>query len=171
MGTHQSVGLVSDTHGWLDPALSVHFAGAALIVHAGDVGPASVLDELAEIAPVVAVKGNIDGGPLDDLPREVVVEVAGTRIAVLHVAGSPLGPNRTAAALIDRERPDVLVCGHSHIAVAGRVGRLLWVNPGAAGHEGFHDTRTAAILHIRDDGHLALARINLGPRGRRAAGA
>jgi uncharacterized protein len=113
----------------------------------------------------VAVRGNIDGGPLADLPREAAVEVAGRRLAVLHIAGPPHRPNRVAAALIAREQPDVLVCGHSHILVAGRVGTLLWINPGAAGQEGFHAVRTAAILSIGDDGKMALARIDLGPRG------
>jgi hypothetical protein len=160
-----SIGLISDTHGWLDPAIHAHFAGVAHIVHGGDVGDDAVLHELGTIAPVMAVRGNIDYGVLADLPWTAVLKVAGKRIAALHIAGSPTKPNRDAQDLAARERPDVLVVGHSHIAIAGRVLGTLWINPGAAGHHGFHAVRTAAVLRIAADGSLALYEITLGPRG------
>jgi putative phosphoesterase len=160
-----SVGLLADTHGWLDPALHAHFAGVTHIVHAGDVGDATVLAELRTIAPVTAVRGNIDGGALAELPLEQVVTVAGQRIAALHIAGSPKNPNRDARTFIARARPDVLVVGHSHIAIAGRTLGTLWINPGAAGRQGFHTQRTAAILRISPEGTLSLYEIYLGRRG------
>jgi hypothetical protein len=163
--THR-LGLIADTHGWLDPALAEHFRGVAMILHAGDVGRASVLEGLRQIAPVVAVRGNVDGGELARLPLEAVVEAAGKRIALLHIAGSPRWPEKAALELLRRERPDVLVVGHSHIAAVGRVEGALWINPGAAGHEGFHERRLAGILEI-GTGELQLYRIDLGPRGRR----
>ena len=166
--THR-VGLVADTHGWLDPALAEHFAGVELILHAGDVGTEAVLHDLRVIAPVVAVRGNIDGGALFDLPLETVVEVGGKRLALLHIAGSPHRPTRAAKDIIERERPDVLVTGHSHIPVVGRVPGTLWINPGAAGRQGFHAERTAGLLTIGADGAVQLYRIHLGPRGRAAA--
>jgi putative phosphoesterase len=159
-----SVGLVSDTHGWVHPFLHEAFAGCECIVHAGDIGSQEVLDELETIAPVHAVKGNIDGGELRFLPVERVDEVAGKRIAVLHIAGNPRRPRPAARALIARERPDVLVVGHTHVPVVGRVGDTLWINPGAAGIEGHHDLRFAALLHIEADGELAMDRIHLGSR-------
>jgi uncharacterized protein len=162
----RTVGILSDTHGWLDPVLLEHFSGVDVIVHAGDVGAESVLDQLRALAPVVAVRGNIDGGALADLPDEATVEVAGRRIAVRHIAGSPTRPNQQTLALIEREQPDVLVVGHSHIAVAGRAHGLLWINPGAAGHEGFHAERTAARIEIGVDGELKVYRLHLGRRGR-----
>lgn len=159
-----SVGLVSDTHGWLNPDLKEAFARCVCIVHAGDVGKVEVLDELEDVAPVHAVKGNIDGGELRFLPLERVDEVGGKRIAVLHIAGDPMRPNRAARDLIRRERPDVIVVGHTHVPVVGRVDGTLWINPGAAGRQGHHDMSFAAILHIEESGDLALDRIHLGPR-------
>jgi len=165
--TRARIGLVSDTHGWLDPQLAEWFRGVDLIVHAGDVGREEVLAGLRAVAPLLAVRGNIDGGPLADLPLEAVVDVAGVRIAALHIGGPPARPNRAAAALLAAVRPDVLVVGHSHIPLAGRVGEVLWVNPGAAGHEGFHTERTAALLELPAQGEPRLLRVHLGPRGRR----
>lgn len=160
-----AIGLIADTHGWLDPAIHEQFAGVAHIVHAGDVGDKAVLEALARIAPVTAVRGNIDWGPLQDLPLTALVTVAGLRIASLHIAGSPLKPNAQARDVIARLRPDVLLVGHSHIAVAGRVGGTLWINPGAAGRQGFHERRTVAILRVAADGERRLFEIDLGPRG------
>lgn len=158
------VGLVSDTHGWTHPFLREAFAGAELIVHAGDIGRPEVLEELGEIAPVAAVKGNIDGGDLRFLPLERVEEVGGIRIAVIHIAGSPRSPRPATRELLDRERPDVIVVGHSHVPVVGRVKGALWVNPGAAGRDGHHDLCFAARLHIPADGPIALDRVHLGLR-------
>lgn len=163
------IGLVSDTHGWLDPALAEHFAGCALILHAGDVGSAEVLEGLAAVAPVVAVRGNIDHGALFDLPLVAKVEAGPLRIAVLHIAGRPDRPNADAAALLSRpghRAADLLLTGHSHIPVAGMVGKTAWVNPGAAGHHGFHQMRTAFRLDLDAAGEMQLHRIELGPRGR-----
>lgn len=159
-----TVGLISDTHGWLDPELVQLFAGCEVILHAGDIGEEAVLGELGTIARTEAVRGNIDGGALRHLPLTRVVEVHGRRIALLHIAGSPTRPNKAARELIKAEAPDVLVVGHSHIAVAGRVHGTLWINPGAAGRQGFHDKRFAALLHIAQDGTLSLDRVHLGPR-------
>lgn len=162
------VGLIADTHGWLDPAIHEHFAGVRHIIHAGDVGQDTVLFELEAIAPVTAVRGNIDGGTLAWLPWSQVVAVAGVRIASLHIAGSPVQPNAAARELVSRERPQVLVVGHSHIPVAGRTLGTLWINPGAAGRQGLHDRRTAAVLHIGQGRELQLYEIYLGARSTRA---
>jgi uncharacterized protein len=159
------IGLMSDTHGWLDPALHDWFAGVEMILHAGDVGSEMVLLELETIAPTAAVRGNVDGGSwARALPLERVVEVAGLRIALLHIAGSPDRPTLEAKALMERERPDLLLVGHSHIPVIQRVGDVLWVNPGAAGRQGLHRERTAAVLQLEEERHIDF--ITLGPRGR-----
>ena len=164
-GKRVSIGLVSDTHSYLDPFLETAFADCVAIVHAGDIGRQEVLDDLEGIAPVWAVKGNIDGGDLRFLPLERVDEVNGVRIATRHIAGDSRRPNKAARDFIRRERPDVLVAGHTHVPVVGRVGSTLWINPGAAGIEGHHYDRFAAILHIDTDGQLAMDRVVLGSRG------
>ena len=163
----KTIGLLSDTHGWLDPELVDVFEEHAvdLIVHAGDIGDAAVLDRLEEIAPVHAVKGNIDGGELRFLPEEEYLEVAGRLIAILHIAGSPNRPRKRAVELIKRERPDVIVVGHSHIPAVDRLDETLWLNPGAAGRQGFHHERLAALLHVDEQtGELSMDRIELGAR-------
>ncbi len=163
-----TVGIVSDTHGWLDPALLDAFAGAERILHAGDVGDLAVLEALEKVAPVSVVRGNIDGGPLRDLPLTEVVEVAGKRLALLHIAGNPRRPRKAARELLAAERPDAIIVGHSHIPVVGRVGGALWINPGAAGRQGFHDERFALLLHITPEGSFEMDRVHLGPRSRQS---
>lgn len=160
-----SIGLVSDTHGWLHPYLLEAFRKCELIIHAGDIGgKGEVIEELETVAPVAAVKGNIDGGDLRFLPLERVEEVAGKRIAILHIAGSPKRPRKAARELLARERPDVIVVGHSHVPVVSKVKNAIWINPGAAGREGHHHERFAGILHIKSDGNFAMDRVLLGMR-------
>ncbi len=167
MNTRTSVGILSDTHGYLDPFLLEAFIDCVAIIHAGDVGRVEVLEQLEEVAPVLAVKGNIDGGELRHLPLTRVDEIAEKRIAVLHIAGDARRPKSAAKELIRFENPDVFVAGHTHVPVVGKVGNALWINPGAAGIEGHHDLRFAAILHISADGELAMDRIHLGDRASR----
>lgn len=164
MNTSARVGVVSDTHGWLDPFLLEAFAGTELIVHAGDIGSMDVIDQLGAVSRVAAVRGNIDGGDLRFFPLEIIEDIAGKRIAALHIAGSPRSPKRAALELLRRESPDIIIAGHSHIPVVGRVEGCLWINPGAAGRSGFHTERYAAILTLGNDGAIGMERILLGPR-------
>ena len=160
-----TVALISDTHGWLDPSTASAFEGAHLILHAGDIGQAHVITDLEEIARTVAVRGNIDGGTLRFLPEEVIEDVGPLRIAMRHIAGSPKRPNRATRELLATQRPDIIVVGHSHIPVVSRVHGALWINPGAAGREGFHEQRFAALLHItRWSGKISMDRVHFGPR-------
>lgn len=162
-----TLGIISDTHGWLDPAVAEAFAGVDHILHAGDIGQEEVLEQLEAIAPTTAVRGNIDGGPLRFLPLEVVETFGATRVAMRHIAGSPKRPNKATRELLGRHRPDVLLVGHSHIPVVARLHGTLWINPGAAGRQGFHDERFAALLHVpaaADQGQLGMDRVHFGPR-------
>jgi hypothetical protein len=161
-----TIGVLSDTHSWLDASLVEVFVDHDVdaIIHAGDIGDASVLERLEEVAPVTAVKGNIDGGDLRFLPEETVLEAKGARIGVRHISGNPNRPHRAAREFIQREGLDALIVGHSHIPVVGRVDGALWVNPGAAGRHGFHDERFAAFLHVDSKGGFGMDRIHLGRR-------
>lgn len=149
------IGLLADTHGWLDPALHDVLAACDLILHAGDVGSADVLDELEAIGPPVrAVFGNVDGWDVRHrAPEHQRFEVEGLRFWMTHIGGHPrrwapgVGP-----ALRGPGRPDVFVCGHSHILRVERVpalGGLLYLNPGAAGRQGFHTVRTCLRLDVQ----------------------
>lgn len=132
--------VVADTHSAPHPAAAGHIAAARpdLIVHAGDIGDLAVLGHFAELAPVLAVRGNIDErGP--DLPDELVVDLGGTpgagalRLLVLHIAVN--GPRLRADAL-RRARAtsaDLVVCGHSHVPFVGRDQGLVVFNPGSVG--------------------------------------
>ena len=130
-GKALSVGLISDTHGLVRPEALAALAGSAHIIHAGDIGVPAVLEALARIAPVTAVRGNNDLGPwAGGLRERETLEIAGTRIYVIHdLAQLELDP---AAAGID-----VVVSGHSHRPAKERHGGALYVNPGSAGPRRF----------------------------------
>jgi uncharacterized protein len=139
------VGLISDTHGLLRPQVASAFAGVSLILHAGDVGGAKVLESLAAIAPVEAVFGNVDDAHDPSLARERTVTVAGVTIHVSH--GHELG-SPTPERMLASYRGDVLVFGHTHKAVVVRQGARLVVNPGAAGPRRFDLRPSVARLTI-----------------------
>ena len=152
------LGLVSDTHGWLHPELPRAFAACDLILHAGDIGTPEVLEPLEAVAPVRAVWGNVDGQDLRRAwPEDDRFEVEGVRFWMRHIAGHPARWAPGMAARLRADPPDVLVCGHSHILRLERVPRLgraaggmLFVNPGAAGRQGFHQVKTCVRLHVQD---------------------
>jgi uncharacterized protein len=141
------VGLISDTHGLMRPEIARVFAGVDLIVHAGDVGGAAVLEALRRIAPVEAVYGNVDDPADPALARERVVPVGGLTLHVSH--GHELG--RPAPELVlARYAGDVVVFGHTHRATMLRVGARLAVNPGAAGPRRFDVQPSVARLTVVD---------------------
>jgi putative phosphoesterase len=139
------VGLISDTHGLLRPEVTAAFAGVTLILHAGDVGGAKVLDALAAMAPVEAVFGNVDDVHDPSLARERVVTLGGATIHVSH--GHELG-RPTAELALARYPADVVVFGHTHRAVVVRDDGRLAVNPGAAGPRRFDLQPSVARLTI-----------------------
>lgn len=139
------VGVISDTHGLLRPEVTAAFADVALILHAGDVGGAKVLDSLAAIAPVEAVFGNVDDVHDPSLARERVVTLGGVTIHVSH--GHELG-RPTAELMLTRYRGEVVIFGHTHKAVVVRDGGRLAVNPGAAGPRRFDLQPSVARLTI-----------------------
>ncbi len=129
------IGVISDTHGFLDPAVFALFAGVDQIIHAGDVGDPAIVAALGVIAPVTAVSGNVEGdGGTADLPREVTGEVGGVRFVVAHKPKRLL--KRVAAGRVtvgsDNARPDLVVYGHVHVPTASWVDGTLYLNPGTA---------------------------------------
>ena len=136
------IGLISDTHGLLRSEALAALAGSDLIVHAGDVGDPAILDRLRAIAPVVAVRGNIDEGPwAAGLQVTAVVEAGPTVIYVLHdIHALDLDP---AAAGFD-----IVVSGHSHKPGQSRQSGVLYINPGSAGPRRFKLPVTVARLDL-----------------------
>jgi uncharacterized protein len=150
------VGVISDTHGRLRPEIFTHFAGVELIVHAGDIGPPGILDELGALAPVVAVWGNTDGHAIRQLVPEIAARlVGGKRLVVVHghQHGSPT-PGALRAAHADA---DIIVHGHTHRPLVDDAAAPLVLNPGSAGAPRFGLPASLALLDI--DEHGAHARI------------
>ncbi len=140
------IGILSDTHGYLDDELIQALDGCDQIWHAGDIGAMEVIDRLRQVCPEVkAVYGNIDPPSLRRVFPEVsVFDVDQVKVVMLHIAGYPGKYTAQARQLLKQHRPQLLVCGHSHILKIVRDPRYghLHINPGAAGREGFHKVRT-----------------------------
>jgi putative phosphoesterase len=169
-----TVGLLSDTHGFLDEALLEQFKDCDELWHAGDVGPgengpSGLLDRLRSFKPLRAVHGNVDGAEIRvELPADLSWDCQGVRVYMTHVGGYPGNYDRRAKTELLRQKPDLFICGHSHILRVMRDSNLnlLHMNPGACGHNGWHKVRTALRFTV-DSGKVAdVAAIELGPRGR-----
>lgn len=141
------VGLISDTHGQLRPEISDLFKGVDLIVHAGDVGGAAVLRDLAMIAPVLAVSGNMDDRQAPLLPRERLIPIGSLTLHVSH--GDELG-RPTPELLLATYDAEVIVYGHTHRPLLLRARGRVVVNPGAAGPRRFNLTPSIAKLVVQD---------------------
>jgi putative phosphoesterase len=139
------IGLVSDTHGLVRPDLYSALDGVELILHAGDVGGEDVLAELATIAPVEAVAGNVDPPGTSGLVASLECEIDGVRIHVSH--GHEIGVP-TPERLLALYPHDVLVYGHTHRQLITRAGQRLVINPGAAGPRRFSLMPSVAKLVI-----------------------
>jgi len=136
------LGLISDTHGLLREEALRALRGSDLILHAGDVGAPEILDSLRSIAPVVAVRGNVDtGGWAQTLPLTQVVEAGSTMIYMLHIL-QDLDIDPTAAGF------QILISGHSHKPGQTDKGGVLYVNPGSAGPRRFQLPVTVARLDL-----------------------
>ena len=160
-----TIGLVSDTHGFFDSRLRAVLSGSDVILHAGDVGSETVIDELRAIAPVHAVRGNVDF-PDSGLPLSLTASFGGVNIHVLHIL--PADPSsleqwaervqhtdelpKAAGRLLGAfdSSVEVVVFGHSHSPCLISLGDVLWVNPGSAGKKRFSLPRTCGRLEIRD---------------------
>ena len=140
------IGLVSDTHSLVRPGIFEALGGVELILHAGDVGGRSVLQELKAIAPVRAVYGNCDLPDDPALRRAIHLDVEGLSIHVSH--GHELG-SPTPEGLLAVYAADIIVYGHTHKPLVERSGARLVVNPGAAGPRRFNLQPSVARLTIR----------------------
>jgi putative phosphoesterase len=136
------IGIISDTHGLLRPEAQRALLGVQLILHAGDVGAPEILTELKLIAPVFAVRGNVDTQPwAQELPLTTVVETSGFSFYVLHSL-QELDLNPRAAGF------DAVISGHTHQAAQRLEAGVLYLNPGSAGPRRFHLPVTLALLEI-----------------------
>ncbi len=148
------IGIISDTHGTFDEPLREFLSEVDEIWHAGDIGSLAIADEIAQFKPLRAVYGNID----DATTRRAYTEhltfmCEGVKVYMTHIGGTPKRPDARALKYITTLRPQLFICGHSHILRVGydEERNMLCVNAGACGKYGFHRVRTAIRLIIDGD--------------------
>lgn len=147
------IGLLSDTHGFLDPAVFDHFQACDEIWHAGDFGNVLLADELAAFKPLKGVFGNIDGKDVRAAyPETAVFHCEELKVVMKHIGGYPGRYVPGVRAILEAERPGLFISGHSHILKVMHDQKLglLHINPGAAGKEGFHKVRTITRFSVTD---------------------
>jgi putative phosphoesterase len=163
------IGLLSDTHGWIHPRLFDHFSEVDEIWHAGDIGSIETADALAAFKSLRAVYGNIDDSQVRKVYKEnLKFKIEEINVWLTHIGGTPGHYDRRVRASIYEEPPDLFICGHSHIAkvMFDRKGGFLFINPGAAGYNGFHKYMTAIRFQIDGKKIHSLELIELGERAK-----
>lgn len=162
------IGLISDTHGYFDASVSQYFAEMDEIWHAGDMGSLDIMDQLAEIAPVRGVYGNIDDHKLRaEYPLDLRFECEGVDVFMTHIGGYPGKYNKRVKAILEENPPKLYICGHSHIlkVMPDKKLGLLHINPGAAGVHGFHHMKTIVRFSLDNGVIKDLDVVELGLRG------
>ena len=163
------IGLISDTHSYVDERILHHFDSCDEIWHAGDIGKIEVIDQLASIAPVRAVYGNIDNAQVrTEFPLHNRFELERISVWITHIGGPIYGYDYRIREQIKANPPQIFVCGHSHICKVQMDKRLgmLYMNPGAAGRHGFHKVRTLLRFSL-DKGKIKdLEVVELGTRAK-----
>jgi len=165
-----NIGILSDTHGYLNPKILDHFKACDQIWHAGDIGDYSIIESLEEICPVKAVYGNIDSHDI----RLATLEhnkfnCEGLKIWITHIGGYPPKYTKQMKLMLQADPPDIFVCGHSHILKVIKdpnINNLLSINPGACGTHGFHKMSTIIRFSINAGILSNMQIIELGQRGK-----
>ena len=147
------IGLISDTHHYLDDAVFKHFDKCDEIWHGGDFGTAEIADALKAFKPLKGVYGNIDGQDIRSVyPENLRFMCEGVDVLMTHIGGYPPRYNPRVLKLISQQPPKLFICGHSHIlkVMFDEKYQCLHMNPGAAGKQGWHKVRT--LIRFAIDG-------------------
>lgn len=162
------IGLLSDTHGYLDERIFKHLADCDELWHAGDIGGLAIADELTAFKPLEAVYGNIDGRETRLMyPEDLWIEREGLLVWMTHIGGYPPKYNARIKEILTHRQPHIFVCGHSHILKVMRDAKrnnMLCLNPGAAGKQGFHKIRTLLKFELQQQKISNMQVIELGKR-------
>lgn len=145
------IGLLSDTHTFFDNSLMNFFKDVDEIWHAGDFGSIEVSDRISSLKPLKGVYGNCDGTGIRLIhPYIQVFDLEGLKFLMMHIGGYPNHYQYNALQLIQAHRPDVFICGHSHIlkVMNDKTNNMMTINPGAAGIQGLHNVRTAVRFRV-----------------------
>lgn len=139
------IGLISDTHGFLDPKLFEFLEECDEVWHAGDIGSLKLARKLEKFRPLRAVWGNIDDQEIRfEYPETVEFDCEGLKVFMIHIGGYPKRYAKGVRKMLKEKKPDLFICGHSHIVRAmpdEKLG-LIHLNPGACGRQGFHVEKT-----------------------------
>ena len=163
----KKIGLLSDTHGSLDPKIFEYFKDVDEIWHAGDVGSIDVIDELRKFKPLKGVYGNIDDAVIRmEFPEFNRFWCEDVEVLITHIGGKPGKYYPKAHAELEKRAPKLFICGHSHILLVKMDPhyKMLWMNPGASGNKGFHAVKTILRFSITGDKIQDLEAIELGKR-------
>ncbi|MGV3766662.1 MAG: metallophosphoesterase family protein [Chitinophagaceae bacterium] len=164
----KKIGIISDTHHWLDEQVTKYFSDRDEIWHGGDFGNIEVAKELEKMAPLRGVYGNIDGYDIRSVYPELnVFTCEGVKVMMIHIAGHPQRYAPGIKELLALHRPQLMICGHSHILkiMYDQKFQYLHVNPGAAGKQGWQKVRTIVRLTIDGKEMKDCQVIELGKRG------
>jgi putative phosphoesterase len=158
------IGLLSDTHGYLDDAVFKHFENCDEIWHAGDFGTIELADQLAAFKPLRGVYGNIDGKDIRlTYPEHLRFKCENIDVWMTHIGGYPGKYNPSIRQEIYTKPPQLFICGHSHIlkVIYDQKISCLHLNPGAAGKQGWHKVRTMLKFCISEEKIHTLEAIEL----------
>ncbi|MHC5201203.1 metallophosphoesterase family protein [Myroides sp. LJL119] len=141
----QKILLLSDTHSTIDETILKYVHWADQVWHAGDIGNQQVVEKIQALKPLVAVYGNIDSQEIrDEFPKEIFWKCQQMGIYMTHIGGYPGKYNSQVKLALEKYKPQIYICGHSHILKIqyDQSNQVLHLNPGAAGISGFHQVRT-----------------------------
>jgi putative phosphoesterase len=162
------IGLMSDTHNFLDENVFKHFEQCDEIWHGGDFGSAALAEKIKAFKPLRGVYGNIDGNDIRDIyPEKLKWTCEGINIYMIHIGGYPPRYNPSVKKELEAERPQLFISGHSHILKIIYDDKIncLHMNPGAAGNQGWHKVRTLIRFSIDGNNMKDCEVIELGKRG------
>lgn len=163
------IGLLSDTHGYLDPKIFDHFKNCDEVWHAGDIGEQNVATALESFKSFKAVYGNVDDKSIQvKYPEDLYITCEGLSILITHIGGVPPRYNPRVLKMLRTNTPDIFICGHSHILRIKRdegFNNMIYLNPGAAGNHGFHAIKTIVRFDLLNKQIKNMEVIELGKRG------
>lgn len=164
----KKIGLLSDTHSYLDPNIFEYFKACDELWHAGDIGNMEVVEKLQAFKPLKAVYGNIDHGTLrQEFPLDLRFDCEGLDVFITHIGGYPGRYNKRVREILRADPPKLYICGHSHILkiMPDKQLDFLHINPGACGVHGFHREKTIVRFGVAEGKIQDVEVINLGKRG------
>lgn len=165
------IGLISDTHHYLDPRVADYFGDVDEIWHSGDFGHIDIASALEKIAPLTGVYGNIDGQDIREVyPLHQRFRREGVDVWMTHIGGNPGRYALPIKRALEENPPDLFICGHTHILKIAKDREkkdMVYMNPGAAGVHGFHEFRTLVRFGLQSGKIRDVEVVNLGKRGTR----